>query len=218
MNPMYRLVVRSGPSLGKTFPLDKPELVIGRDASADIVINDPEMSRRHARVYLQGSYYIIEDLGSTNGTSINGQRLMGPYSLQPGVVITFGEHVSLAFETIGGDVNATVVSGGRAPATVVAQQPAYAPPPAPAYAPPPAPAYPPPQPAYPPPQPAFAQQMPPPYAPAEGGETKKFPTWVILLIVLGILVFCGLLIGGFLWYVDANSLWCNFFGFLFAAC
>ena len=100
MAAFIRLVLNSGPSAGKDFPLDKPELFIGRDLGNDIVINDPEVSRRHARLYLQGNAYIIEDLGSTNGTSINGQHLTGPYMLRAGELITFGERVNLSVEAV----------------------------------------------------------------------------------------------------------------------
>ncbi len=95
-----RLVLNSGPTPGKAYPLDKPEIFIGRDLANDIVINDPEVSRRHARLSNQGNQYIIEDLGSTNGTSVNGQRLTGPYMLRPGEQITFGERVNLLVETV----------------------------------------------------------------------------------------------------------------------
>lgn len=98
MPAQYQLVLNSGPVPGKVYPLEKAELFIGRDLGNDIVINDPEVSRRHARLYTQGNSYIIEDLGSTNGTSINGQRLTGPYVLRVGEQITFGERVNLAIE------------------------------------------------------------------------------------------------------------------------
>jgi pSer/pThr/pTyr-binding forkhead associated (FHA) protein len=100
MAAMNRLVLNSGPTPGKEFPLDKPEVFIGRDIGNDVVINDPEVSRRHARIYLQGNMYIIEDLGSTNGTTVNGQKLTGPYMLRAGEQITFGEHVNLSFEAV----------------------------------------------------------------------------------------------------------------------
>jgi pSer/pThr/pTyr-binding forkhead associated (FHA) protein len=100
MAAFIRLVLNSGPTPGKDFPLEKAEIFIGRDLGNDIVINDPEVSRRHARLYLQGNAYIIEDLGSTNGTSINGQHLTGPYMLRAGEQITFGERVNLSVEAV----------------------------------------------------------------------------------------------------------------------
>ena len=50
MGPSFQIVIRSGPTPGKTYPLVKSEIFIGRDLSNDIVINDPEISRRHARL------------------------------------------------------------------------------------------------------------------------------------------------------------------------
>ncbi len=100
MAASLRLVLNSGPTPGKAYPLEKPEIFIGRDLANDIVINDPEVSRRHARISSQGNQYIIEDLGSTNGTSVNGQRLTGPYMLRPGEQITFGERVNLVVEPV----------------------------------------------------------------------------------------------------------------------
>ncbi len=97
----FRLVLRAGPTPGKVFSLDKDEMFIGREANNDITINDPEVSRRHARLYVQGGNMILEDLGSTNGTSVNGQRLTGPYVLRAGEIITLGEKITLLFEFAG---------------------------------------------------------------------------------------------------------------------
>ena len=121
----FQLVMRSGPNPGKTFVLDKSEITIGRESSNDIVINDAEISRKHARLLLQPGGYMLEDLGSTNGTFVDGQRLMGPHSLRAGELILFGENVSLTYESVQFDPDATVVAGPP----VVAPT---APPPAPA--------------------------------------------------------------------------------------
>src|SRR5512133_553533 len=115
MQSNFRLVMRSGPSVGNVYPLDKNEMFLGRDLSNDIVINDPEISRRHSRLFTQGNTIAVEDLGSTNGTFVNGQRLMGPNVLRPGDVITFGERMSLVFESADFDQDATVVSPAARP-------------------------------------------------------------------------------------------------------
>lgn len=99
MGPAFQMIIRSGPTAGKAYPLVKNEIFIGRDLSNDIVINDPEVSRRHARLFVQSGNVLIEDLGSTNGSSVNGQRLVSPYALRPGEVITLGERITLLFET-----------------------------------------------------------------------------------------------------------------------
>ena len=107
----YQLVMHSGPTPGKTFALDGDVLTIGREASNQIAINDAEISRKHSQLVLQGGKYVLTDLGSTNGTFVNGQRLTGQHVLQPGEVISLGEQISLLFETITiVDPNATMLS------------------------------------------------------------------------------------------------------------
>jgi predicted component of type VI protein secretion system len=112
MGPSFRIVMRSGPTPGKAFPLEKAETFIGRDLSNDVVINDPEISRRHSRIFFQNGTYFLEDLGSTNGTSVNGQRLIGPYSVRPGEVITLGERITFVFEALQTAGDATLNAGG----------------------------------------------------------------------------------------------------------
>ena len=75
----YQLVMRVGPSPGKTYPLTLNEIIIGRDISCDIVINDAEISRNHCKLVLQGDSYWVEDLGSTNGTHVNDRRVSGQH-------------------------------------------------------------------------------------------------------------------------------------------
>jgi len=189
----FQLVMHSGPNPGKIFELVQEELTIGRDIGNRIVINDPEVSRKHARLTMQSGGYVIEDLGSTNGTFVNNQRLIGPHMLRPGETVLLGEKISLEYEILGFDPNATVV--GRAspqttptpsretyrvetpdfgyppvsPPVEPGQQPgSYQPPAQPAYQPPPIPSYQ-------PPVPVFSGQVPPgpsePYiSPAEAYE------------------------------------------------
>ena len=107
----YQLVMHSGPTPGKSFALEGDVLTIGREASNQIAINDAEISRKHSQLVLQGGKYVLTDLGSTNGTFVNGQRLTGQHVLQPGEVISLGEQISLLFETITiVDPNATMLS------------------------------------------------------------------------------------------------------------
>jgi pSer/pThr/pTyr-binding forkhead associated (FHA) protein len=94
----YRLVERQGPTPGRIFELTSDEVTIGRDITNDIVINDAEVSRKHARLTLEGERYKIEDLNSTNGTYIDGQRLIGPHVMAVGEVILFGDNVGMVFD------------------------------------------------------------------------------------------------------------------------
>jgi Protein of unknown function (DUF3662)/FHA domain len=74
-----RLRVLAGPSgtAGREFLLDRPEVTIGRRADQDIVIDDPSVSRTHARICVSSGTTAVEDAGSTNGTAVNGRRIAG---------------------------------------------------------------------------------------------------------------------------------------------
>ena len=106
-------------------------MTIGRDSTNEITINDAEVSRRHARLTFQGGKYVLEDLGSTNGTFVNGQRLAGPRVLKAGEVVSFGEQIILVFEVTSHDEGATMVSP-RAGVVPSVSRPATPPPPPPA--------------------------------------------------------------------------------------
>lgn len=197
MSSQFQFVVRSGPVPGTVFPVEGEQLIIGRDPANAIVINDPEVSRRHARLTLQGGRYVLEDLGSTNGTFVNGRRLTGAYVLKPGDVVSLGETISMVFEAVAFDPGATVVSSS-AKATVAPPAP-----PMPQVAPRPPAAAPVPHPA---PAPAPA---PAPVTPA----ASKFPLPLVVGGLALFLVICAC--GAFLWWVDATYRWCVFFPFLF---
>ncbi len=85
----------------KEFELIRSELVIGRDDGVDIVIPTPAVSRRHARLMMENNGYIIEDLGSSNGTFVNGDRLIGRRALQHGDQIRLGQAITLNFSAPG---------------------------------------------------------------------------------------------------------------------
>ena len=136
MAALFQFVMRSGPTPGVTFALEGDQLVIGRDATHAVSINDAEVSRKHARLTFQGGKYVIEDLGSTNGTFVNGQRLVSPAVLKPGDVVSLGEQIVLMYEGLSADAGATMI--GRKSARTAVNVPAPQVPPAPAYAAPPA--------------------------------------------------------------------------------
>jgi pSer/pThr/pTyr-binding forkhead associated (FHA) protein len=120
----FQLVIHTGPNPGKVFTLSKSEIVIGRDINLDVVINTAEVSRRHARLYLEGGVYVVEDLGSTNGTFINHQRLTTPVTLQSGDRIMLGEAATLVYEASQLDPNATMISPSSGQASVPPPRPA----------------------------------------------------------------------------------------------
>ncbi|MBF2098752.1 MAG: FHA domain-containing protein [Gloeomargaritaceae cyanobacterium C42_A2020_066] len=74
-------------------PLDlhgRPSVTIGRDAASDLAINHPTVSRRHARIDRQDGSFVITDLGSTNGTFVNGKAIKAPCILRAGDTIRIG--------------------------------------------------------------------------------------------------------------------------------
>lgn len=192
MASQYQLIMRTGPTPGAIFTLEGDQLNVGRDSSNDITINDAEISRRHARLTFQGGKYVLEDLGSTNGTFVNGQRLAGPRVLKPGEVVSFGEQIVLVFEVTTTDPGATVVSPRAAVVPSISR------------------------PVTPPPPPAdFVGSVPASPAPAASSTPAPAKGMNVLPIIIGaaVLFFLCMCVG-ILWYIDANFLWCTFFPFL----
>jgi ABC-type multidrug transport system ATPase subunit/ABC-type multidrug transport system permease subunit len=68
------------------------EMIFGRDPTCDQVLDYPMISSRHARLYRSGSQIFVEDLGSSNGTLVNGRRITQPVAVQPGDVIGLGSY------------------------------------------------------------------------------------------------------------------------------
>lgn len=68
------LVVTQGPLKGTVFPVSKPRIVFGRSGT-DIVLNDPEVSRQHCAIEIHGATGLLVDLGSSNGTFVNNERV-----------------------------------------------------------------------------------------------------------------------------------------------
>jgi hypothetical protein len=73
-----RLVITSGPKAGLELPLSADSLTIGRSSESALVIRDDYTSSHHARLMLRGDAWAIQDLDSTNGTFVAGQRVTGP--------------------------------------------------------------------------------------------------------------------------------------------
>ncbi len=105
-----RLILTTGVNSGTIYPLDTAELSLGRDPSCDIHIDSPGVSRRHARLLLQGQETILEDLGSSNGTFVNGVRLRPSSSLAPGDEIRLGQAITFTYQAEL-PVQATLVEG-----------------------------------------------------------------------------------------------------------
>lgn len=86
-----RLVITSGPKAGLELPLSADSLTIGRSSESALVIRDDYTSSHHARLMLRGDAWAIQDLDSTNGTFVAGQRVSGsPVALSLGTPIKVG--------------------------------------------------------------------------------------------------------------------------------
>lgn len=96
-NDIPILIGQSGPVTGQRWVLTKPEAVIGRDPTCDIIIPDRQVSRRHAFLRKVDGGFELEDLGSKNGTHLNGAVLRSPQRLQDGDLIQVALVAKLAY-------------------------------------------------------------------------------------------------------------------------
>lgn len=86
------LIVKSGRRVGASYPLRKKVINIGRESDNDIVLDDPKVSRQHAKMKIEGDSYVIYDLASSNGTFVNNQRITNEM-LQDGDEIKIGDTI-----------------------------------------------------------------------------------------------------------------------------
>lgn len=90
--PAAILTVTAGPDTGFKFRIQPTAITyIGRGADNDVVLDDPATSRRHAHIRFQDGNYVLTDLGSANGTLVNGQRV-AERALSHGDLIKVGQN------------------------------------------------------------------------------------------------------------------------------
>jgi TolB protein len=89
-----------GPDIGRRFAVGAAPVTIGRQDQCQVQVAGTWVSRRHARLAWTGMGYLVEDLGSTNGTFVNGERVSGPHMLQSGDRLQLGDQVEFAFEAL----------------------------------------------------------------------------------------------------------------------
>ena len=87
------LVVTAGSLKGTTVNLSDQQITLGRANDATLVLNDDYASSRHARLFPQDGQWIVEDLGSTNGTYLDRQKVSRPTPVPSGVPIRIGKTV-----------------------------------------------------------------------------------------------------------------------------
>jgi pSer/pThr/pTyr-binding forkhead associated (FHA) protein len=86
--PRAELVLPGG---GRIYPIGGVAVVLGRNPGSTVVLPDPQVSGTHARITAQGNVHLLEDLGSRNGTFVNGTRITGPTVLRAGDRIVLGD-------------------------------------------------------------------------------------------------------------------------------
>jgi hypothetical protein len=87
------LVFLEGPARGRQLTLAQDMITLGRSADCTVVLRDDYTSSQHARLTRRGATWVVEDLGSTNGTTVAGRRISRPTPVAVGVPITIGTTV-----------------------------------------------------------------------------------------------------------------------------
>jgi len=100
---MANLYCKEGPEKGRNFPLFGRNIRVGRGMGNDLRLSDGTVSRKHGRIAFDGVDFYIEDIGSTHGTTVNGQRILpgDRRRLEEGTEITLGPNTYLVFSKIG---------------------------------------------------------------------------------------------------------------------
>jgi DNA-binding response OmpR family regulator len=93
--PMF--IIKEGQLVGQSWTLDQDAMIIGRGADCEIMLPERQVSRHHARVERRNQGYLLIDLGSKNGTHVNGQEVSQPRLLQDGDEVQIALCVKLSF-------------------------------------------------------------------------------------------------------------------------
>ncbi|MDO5701032.1 MAG: FHA domain-containing protein [Bowdeniella nasicola] len=89
--PPTRLIVTQGPLTGSAVPLGSSAVIVGRASSCTLVLDDHYSSNRHARFFPHEGRWYVEDLDSTNGTFVDGERVFQARPVAPGVPVRIGQ-------------------------------------------------------------------------------------------------------------------------------
>lgn len=159
--PLASVLFRSGPQKGERVELRVPVVNVGRAEYNDLVVSDPSVSTMHAKIQRRQGVWLLTDLGSTNGTFVDGELAAGDMPLSPGGTLRFGE-VTVLFEPLDNDAPVEPV-GTRVVERVVQPTPFEAPAMEPV--------------------PATGRQRPAPRAPRPAPLPERRSRWWLLLLL-----------------------------------
>ena len=99
---MPKITLLLGRKMMQVYDLDQPANRVGREEDMDILIDNPSVSRRQAEFRQEGDGWVVEDLGSSNGTFLRGEKIEGARAIVAGDEIGFGKF-SIVFDKVVGD-------------------------------------------------------------------------------------------------------------------
>ena len=99
----FQLTIAEGKEAGKEFEFEQDSVLIGRVTECDVVLYDAGISRRHCRIFAEGGTYFVEDLGSSNGTQVNGKLVKQKQALAEGDKLSLGP-VVFVFRPVAGEL------------------------------------------------------------------------------------------------------------------
>lgn len=211
------LIVTEGPNQGSSYPLESAMVTLGRATDNAIVLDSSKVSRHHARIRLSSGGAVVEDLGSTNGTWVNGERIFEPRPLIPGDIIRLADYVAFRYVAPQQQEGTAVMPQSweqtpgqpQAQGSFAGQNYGYGQPQTPAYsAPSPVQPYVPPlpvTPAYAVPRPAGGYIPPSPMMDVEEPTERQRSKWMYVLIgLLAIMLCLCIALAVYIWFAPPS--------------
>ncbi|MEQ9400623.1 MAG: FHA domain-containing protein [Longimicrobiales bacterium] len=119
---MPKLTVLVGRKTMQVYDLDQDRILVGRGEDADVLIDNPSLSRKHCEFRKEGDGWVLEDLGSSNGTFLHGEKLTGPTPIKSGDEVGLGKFSVVFGKAVGGEAvpkaAKTVLPGGGVEGTM----------------------------------------------------------------------------------------------------
>ncbi|MFE8595743.1 FHA domain-containing protein [Archangium violaceum] len=110
----FQLTIAEGKEAGKEFEFEQDSVLIGRVNECDVVLYDAGISRRHCRIFVEGGQHFVEDLGSSNGTQVNGKLVKEKQPLAEDDQLSLGP-VVFVFRPLAADIVTDAGVGGESP-------------------------------------------------------------------------------------------------------